>query len=163
MPRVVLPTIVGHQKQSDSNEANNLYIGDEAISKRDFLDLKYPIERGVIVHWDEMEKIWSHTFQNLLPIDPKDFNILLTEAPLNPRANREKIVELMFEKFNFQGTYISLQAVLSMFALGRTTGLVVVSKNSGSDSPTKTPSPQKNISFYIKFDFNFFSTFRLVL
>jgi actin beta/gamma 1 len=94
-------------------------------SKRRFVNSKYPIENGHVINWDDMEKIWHHTYYKELRADPAEHPVLLTEVPLNPNAFRERTTQIMFETFNVPAMYVSIQEVLSLYAFGRTTGCVV--------------------------------------
>jgi actin len=116
-PRAAFPTVVA---LGDAG-----MVGDEAQMNMDTLTLKHPIEHGMVVDWDAMEKIWRHTFDNELRVSPRECPVLLTERPLNPRADREKMTQIMFEAFGVPAMYVAVQAVLSLYASGTTTGIVL--------------------------------------
>lgn len=127
-PRAVFPSIVGRPKHASAmqgTQGKSEYIGDEAQQKRGILNLNYPIAAGIVESWEDMEKVWNHTFYNELRVSPDEATgVLLTEAPRNPKANRERMITIMFEQFQVKNTYVALQAVMSLYAAGRTTGLV---------------------------------------
>lgn len=101
------------------------FIGNKAQENRGLLRLRYPIEHGIIQNWDEMQQIWSSVLQNDLKSSLEDHPVLLTEAPLNPKRHREKCVQIFFETYNCPALYMSIQAVLALYASGRTTGVVL--------------------------------------
>jgi actin-related protein len=127
-PRAVFPSIVGRPKNASTMHGvtqKNEYIGDEAMQKKGVLNLTYPIDHGIVSSWEDMEKVWHHTFYNELRVAPEEITgCILTEAPRNPKANREKMVTIMFETFQVKNVYVAIQAVMSLYAAGRTTGLV---------------------------------------
>jgi len=127
-PRSVFPSVVAYPKYEETMVGmghKESLVGDEAQGMRGVMKLNYPIDHGIVNNWDDMEKIWQHTFTSELRVSPEEHPVMLTEAPANPKANREKMTQIMFETFNVPKLYISIQAVLSLYASGRTTGLVV--------------------------------------
>ena len=117
-PHSVFPSVIGYH----NNKAH--YIGHEAQNKRDILSLRYPIERGIITNWDDMEKLWHHTFYNELQVDPTDHPTLLIESCFN-QPNQEKMVEIMFETFNVPATYVMSSSLLPLYSSCRTTAVTV--------------------------------------
>lgn len=104
----------------------DLFIGSQAEEYRGLLNIRYPMEHGIVKDWNDMEKIWHHVYsKHQLNSNSEEHPVLLTEAPLNPRRNREKAAEIFFETFNVPALYISMQAVLSLYSTGRTTGVVL--------------------------------------
>ncbi|MFX1537359.1 MAG: actin, cytoplasmic 2 [Promethearchaeota archaeon] len=129
-PRSIWSTLIGYPifqliMSHGDFRPPDVYIGEEAKTLRGVLKIVYPIEHGVISDWGAMEKIWHYTFYNDLRINPSEHPVLLTEPPLNPTRNREKMEEILFETFNIPALYISNQSVLALYASGRTTGVVV--------------------------------------
>jgi len=100
-------------------------IGDECTAARDMLETSYPITNGIVQNWEDMTHLYNYTFFDRLKIDPTEHKIMLTEAAMNPKKNREALVETMFETYNFAGVHCSIQAVLTLYAQGLLTGVVV--------------------------------------
>jgi actin-related protein len=121
------------------------YVGNEAQSKRGVLKLEYPMKDGVVTNWDDMEKIWHHTFYNELRAKPEEQPVLLTEAPLSAKADREKMTQITFESFNTPAMYVANQAVLSLYAFGLTTGIVL---DSGEGVSHAVPVFEGNLIFF---------------
>ena len=106
---------------------NTVYIGDDAIKRRDVLSLKHPIEHGIIVDFDGMEQLWNYVFSDQSGVISKGATVLMTQPLGNPKVNREKMVEIMFEKSGVERFYCALPEQLALYASGRVTGVVLTS------------------------------------
>mmetsp|Transcript_21330 Transcript_21330/g.37763 ORF Transcript_21330/g.37763 Transcript_21330/m.37763 type:complete len:390 (+) Transcript_21330:427-1596(+) len=130
-PRNVFPSMVGtpqlraEMESIESSDLKDIMCGDEAAAVRFALKISYPVENGIVTNWENMLHLWEYTFDEKLQIDPKGKKIMLTEAPLNPKANRAKTIETMFERFEFDAAHMAIQAMLVLYAQGLLTGVVV--------------------------------------
>lgn len=131
-PRFIIPSIIGktelrkNQKIGDV-ELKEIMIGDEAAPHRAFLNISYPLNEGKVTNWDQMEMLWEYCFDRKLELGPDKSSkkILLTEPANNPNKNREKMGEIMLEKYGFGGVAFEFQALLTLMAEGNTTGAVL--------------------------------------
>lgn len=129
-PKSIFPSLVGRpilrsEEKVEGIEIKDVMVGDEASKLRQMLEIRYPLEHGIIRDWDDMNHVWDYTFSQKLGVDPKQCKVLLTEPPLNPRKNREKMLEIMFEKYGFKSVYVAIQAVLTLYAQGLMNGVVL--------------------------------------
>ncbi|CAA7265160.1 unnamed protein product [Cyclocybe aegerita] len=129
-PEHVFPSIVGRpilraEERVGSAVIKDIMIGDEAAANRNYLQVTQPMEHGIVKNWEDMKHLWDYTFDEKLKINPQGRKVLLTEPPMNPRVNRERMCQVMFEEYGFQGVYVAIQAVLTLYAQGLTTGVVV--------------------------------------
>jgi actin-related protein 2 len=130
-PRYTIPSIAGRpllraNQKIGEIELKPLMLGDEANPLRSFLEISYPIREGIVDNWEDMEALWAYTFHTKmgLPKDLRNHKIIVTEAAMNPKKNRAKMAQILFEKFGFGGVKFEMQALLSLFAEGEMTGLV---------------------------------------
>ncbi|KAG5234026.1 Actin-related family protein [Salix suchowensis] len=160
-PKAVFPSVVGSIDQMDvddmtSNEKNvavdsknnvkdsekgkgkrKLFVGSQALGfRRDHMEVLSPFKDGIVADWDIVDSIWDHAFRECLLIDPKEHPMLLAEPSSNSQQQRERTAELMFEKYTAPALFLAKNAVLTSFASGRATSLVV---DSGGGSTTVTP------------------------
>ncbi|XP_067680454.1 actin, muscle-like [Haliotis asinina] len=126
-PRHVISSIAGKPKYQKCmlGPSKDFYVGDEAQTKRGVLSMNYPIHNGIVTNWDDMEQIWNYIYFYGLRAHPTDQPVLMTEAPLNPKRNREKMTQILFENFDVPAFYVSIQAVLSLYASGRGSGIIL--------------------------------------
>jgi centractin len=134
-PTSTFYSAVGRPKHQSSNmirvyggklEGSEYVVGDRVMEHRGILKIDYPMEHGIVKNWEDMEKVWAHVYgKDCLGIKSEEHPVLLTEAPVNPLKNRERAAEVFFEAFNVPALYVAPQAVLSLYASGRSTGLVL--------------------------------------
>lgn len=129
IPKYCFPNYVGrpkHVRVMAGALEGDIFIGPKAEEHRGLLSIRYPMEHGIVKDWNDMERIWQYVYsKDQLQTFSEEHPVLLTEAPLNPRKNRERAAEVFFETFNVPALFISMQAVLSLYATGRTTGVVL--------------------------------------
>ncbi|RKO87781.1 actin-related protein [Blyttiomyces helicus] len=122
-PKCYFSSFVGrpkhHRIMAGANESET-FIGKKAQELRGLLRIRYPMEHGIVTDWNDMERIWQHVYSDELKTMPEEHPVLLTEAPLNPRANRDQAAQIFFETFNVPALFLSIQAVLAL-----TTGIVL--------------------------------------
>ncbi len=138
-PRAVFPCVVGRPKQRNiltTGWDRAAWVGDECYSRCGITVTNRPVKDGIITNWDDIEKIWHHTFYNELRVAPEEHLVLLAETPWNSKQDREKMTQIMLETFSVQGFCLANQDVLSLYASGKTTGLVL---DSGATSSHATP------------------------
>ncbi|KEI40459.1 uncharacterized protein L969DRAFT_22427 [Mixia osmundae IAM 14324] len=127
-PACFFPAYVGrpkHTRVMAGSVEGDIFIGKRAQELRGLLKLKYPVEHGIVTDWDDMERIWNHIYTEELRTLSEEHPVLLTEAPLNPASNRDVAAQVFFETFNVPALFTSIQAVLALYASGRTTGIVL--------------------------------------
>jgi len=141
-PKVVIGTKVGRTKHLrimpggaleteqtlSSTGPSSMFVGKKLDEHRGSFILEYPMDKGHIVDggWDAMEALWEHIYSKPnINVKAEDHPVLLTEAPLNPCHNRDKVAEIFFENFRAPALFFAPPAVLSLYASGRTTGVVL--------------------------------------
>jgi len=129
-PTAIFPAMIGRpimraEEKVGNVELKDIMVGEEAAELRTMLELNYPMENGIIRNWEDMYHLWDYTFYEKLKIDPKQCKVLLTEPAQNPKNNRIKMVQTMFERYGFQAVYVAIQAVLTLYGQGIQTGVVV--------------------------------------
>jgi len=132
-PRSIFPSMVGRpilraeEAVAEGVELKEIMVGDEAAAPgvRPSLDCHYPAEEGIVKNWEDMLHLWNYTFYEKLGIEPSEHKILLTEPPMNPLQNRRRLCECMYETYGFDQVNVSIQAMLTLYAQGLFTGVVV--------------------------------------
>lgn len=129
-PSLIFPSMIGRPMMRAEEEfkdvvLKDIMVGDECAALRAMLETSYPVENGIVKDWEGMGHLWDYTFYERMKIDPTEHKIMLTEPPMNPKSNKKNMCEVMFDKYGFSHTKVSIQAMLVLYAQGLLTGVVV--------------------------------------
>ena len=130
-PKHMIPMVLGKPKNAGvlvGMDQKDWYIGDEAVEKAQHLILRHPVEKGRIKDSEAIEDIHNileNLFTHDMLISAEEYKFMVTEPPNSPREIRDEFVTLMFEEMKVPALYMGNQAVMSLFATGRTTGTVL--------------------------------------
>ena len=137
-PTVTLPTAVWHPQSNNmitKDDKSNLLFGKQALEAENGV-LIHPIQKTKIIEWDDFELYLDNLFTNELKIKPEEYGIFMTEPPLTLKSSRERLTEILFEKFNTPFIFITNGAVLSSYGAFKYSGFVL---DCGYDSSTIVP------------------------
>ncbi|XP_072573464.1 actin-like protein 6B isoform X1 [Paramormyrops kingsleyae] len=147
-PKADFPTSLGVQvdeegggelagEQEKATGGRTFYLDTNALHvARAGVETVSPLKNGMIEDWEAFRAILDHTYCKHIKSEPSLHPVLMSEAPWNTRVKREKLTELMFEHYNIPAFFLCKTAVLTAFANGRATGLVL---DSGATHTTAIP------------------------
>uniref|UniRef100_A0A8C7GQP8 Actin-like 6A n=1 Tax=Oncorhynchus kisutch TaxID=8019 RepID=A0A8C7GQP8_ONCKI len=149
-PKADFPTVIGVTLDREDGstpmetdggdkgkQGTNYFIDTNQLRvARENMEVMSPLKNGMIEDWDSFQAILDHTYKMHFKSEPSMHPVLMSEASWNTRAKREKLTELMFEHYNIPAFFLCKTAVLSSFANGRSTGLVL---DSGATHTTAIP------------------------
>lgn len=121
----------------NNNDARKYYVDTTYVNvPRANMEIQTYMKDGMIDNWDLFEKVIDYTYSKVIQSEPEYHPVLFSEASWNVRNNREKLTELMFEKYNVPAFFLVKNAVLAAFASGRASALVV---DSGATHTSAVP------------------------
>lgn len=118
--------------QMSTDQKTNYILGSQLYHPTPHLEITSPFEDGLVSNWDAFEQLWDYSFRKALQVASNEHPIMFCDPSWDTKENREKLCELAFEKFDVPGFYLGRSAVLSAFAAGRATALVIDSGESGA-------------------------------
>ncbi|XP_070565037.1 actin-like protein 6B [Ptychodera flava] len=127
----------GDQSKKDTGSKKKYFIDTNSIHvPREELEIDTPLKDGMIENWDMLQALLDHTYGKHIRSESHLHPVLMSEPPWNVRGKREKLTEVMFEQYNIPAFFLCKNAVLSAFANGRSTGLIL---DSGATHTTAVP------------------------
>jgi len=128
-PHCCFSTLVArlrHRALITSNSLVDCFLAEEAPKQEEqFFNITHPVQGGMVVNWDDMEKLWHYIFYTQLKVAPEEHPVFLTQSALTPKANKEKTTQIMFETFNTPAMYVADQAEMTLCGAGRVSGVAL--------------------------------------
>lgn len=119
------PMLRSEEYLGEEVQLKEIMVGDEASKYRSLLELSYPTEEGIVRNWQDMEILLGYSFQKIGVNSMKGRSLFVTEAIMNPVNNKAGMMEILFEKFGTGRLQYGYQALMSLFAEGLETALLV--------------------------------------
>lgn len=143
-PKADIPSVVGvsmtsksgnPQSKDDLEKEYHIDTTSINVPKAD-MELSSFLNDGMVEDWDSFDKMLEHVYDRHVQSSSQLHPVLMSEAPWNIRSKRERITELMFEKYKVPAFFLVKNATLAAFANGRSTGLVL---DSGASHTSAVP------------------------
>lgn len=145
-PRSIIPSLVGafdtrngaeDIEMLEGGHKDKIVVGSAGLNyKQDHMAIRPLYQEDGMINFDYLEEILEYTMVKSLMLPPKDTPLLFTESSVHNKDIRMKLTEFLFEKFKVPAFFICKDAVLSSFACGRSTAVVI---DSGNSYTTATP------------------------
>lgn len=131
-PACCFPTVISEDPTGESK----VLVGRAALENRHKNPIFRPVERGRYLDWNALEQIWQHCFIEQLRVDSTEHPVLSTFYPDENKQDKENMTMIFFETFSVPGYYSMSSSVLSLYASGKSTGLVL---DSGEEITSVVP------------------------
>ncbi|KAH9952775.1 hypothetical protein BGW80DRAFT_1522358 [Lactifluus volemus] len=110
-PEHVFPSVIGRpilrsEERVGDAVIKDIMVGDEAAALRNYQQVTPPMEHGIVRNWEDMKYLWDYTSRRSCGAQGR--KVLLTEPPMNPRANRQRMCQVMFEEYGFHGVRLDI-------------------------------------------------------
>lgn len=123
-PHFEISTDIGFRKNKGENDT--YYMDSVSLNKaKANVEIFNCMENGMIENWDVFEKMLDYSYSKCFQYDSANHPVLMTEPIWNLKSKRERLTELMFEKYSVPAYYLVKNAVAAAFAHGRYTGLII--------------------------------------
>lgn len=108
-----------------ASSRKTVHCGYAAAFRRDHMEIVQPVRFGAVQDWEYAEQLWDHCFRKQLCVDPKEHPVMIADRAFSTPQSRDKLAQLIFEKFDSPALFLARSSVLAAFALGKTSALVL--------------------------------------